>query len=130
MALIVRLTTFRSHHPACRGPRWYALASPRLHPERPGMLGEHVGSNQGIGGHVRHDRVRELPTLTERQRIADPGEGPCQPPAVQHAKEDGRHEACPPRELAWTDGGKILGDQFMDHIAAKGEFFGNGDNQH
>jgi hypothetical protein len=63
-------------------PTAVAPARQRLSPERPGVLGEHVGSNQGIGGHVRHDRIRELPALPERQRIAHPSEGPCQPTAV------------------------------------------------
>jgi hypothetical protein len=87
--------------PVCRnahGVIQVVLASQRLQPEKPGLLGEYVGSNQGIGGHVRHYRVHKLPALTERQRIADPGEGPCQLAAVQHGKEDGRHEAHKPRK--------------------------------
>ena len=64
-------------------------ASQRLHPERPALVGKHVGRKQGVGGHVRHDGIRELPTLTQRQRIANPGEGACQPPAMQQAEEHG-----------------------------------------
>ena len=100
------------------------LVSEKLQPERPGVLGEYVSGNKGVGCHVRHDGVSELPALTERQRIAYTGEAPCQPTAVQQAKQDGRQEARKPRELSWTDGFKISCDKFMDHIAAKGQFFG------
>src|ERR1043166_3081853 len=71
-----------------------------LRPESPSLLGEYVGSNQGVGGHMRHDGVSELSTLTERQRIAYASKGPCQPTAVQQAKQDGRQETRKPRELS------------------------------
>ena len=72
---------------------------------------------------MRHNGVSELSTLTERQRIAYASKGPCQPTTVQQAKQDGRQETRKPREPPWWDGFKILGDQFVDYIAAKGEFF-------
>ena len=53
------------------------LTAMRLQPECPRLLGEHVGGNQGVGGHMRHDGVRELSTLPQRQRIPYPRKGPC-----------------------------------------------------
>ena len=67
--------------------------------------------------------------MTQRERIPCTGESPCQPAAMQHAKQHGRHEACPPRELSWRDGFKISCHQFMDDIAAKGQLFGQGDRE-